>query len=188
MKKLACAVACTVFLGWAGIAAATPSPVGAFFTEDANYVQFDKNNKSYTWTFDLDNDPVFSAMQGPGYGQAIDINAEDTISKAWLSIFFYDDEKDKKAEEYATVKLDGKKYFQNMEIDSQMYSFAGIETLLTDHVLSVTVKRNSGDFGVCNVTLGGTYIDNSPVPEPTTMLLFGTGLAGLAAVGRRKKK
>nr|WP_321466169.1 PEP-CTERM sorting domain-containing protein [uncultured Desulfobulbus sp.] len=27
----------------------------------------------------------------------------------------------------------------------------------------------------------------SPIPEPTTMLLFGTGIAGLAAVGRGKK-
>ena len=47
-------------------------------------------------------------------------------------------------------------------------------------------------YAIDNLTfaydLDGYTPPNPSVPEPTTMLLFGTGLAGLAAVGRRRKK
>ena len=48
---------------------------------------------------------------------------------------------------------------------------------------SFTMKSTRFAFEVDNIAVG-----NSPVPEPATMLLFGTGLVGLAGSRIRKKK
>jgi len=48
-----------------------------------------------------------------------------------------------------------------------------------------TVTFLPGGFTNATNTLSGTI---TPVPEPTTMLLLGTGLAGIGAVARKRRK
>lgn len=67
----------------------------------------------------------------------------------------------------------------------------GVENYIVTAANKAKVKDQGNFFGIRVLNLfddDGNYRQDmlAPVPEPTTMLLFGTGLFGLAAFGRKK--
>jgi hypothetical protein len=160
-----------------------------------------------TWTDTIDWNPDQRVGFWGSFGYYHDISdgvdgfvgildgGNDIVNTYSLTVALYDDYDRRDQWELAYISQPGVlgDGFYNFNYSNQTYdwSIAGLIDINHDGTLNVSINSWWGDFNLDWSTLvargdNGTETGTAPVPEPSTILLMGTGILGLVAYGRKR--
>ena len=176
MKKILmflCAV--TLVFGMIGTASAIPYTD----TYDAGHLYMTSHlllqpDDSVSWTFDITNDGFNPVTQD--------------VTSASISLNFTDDGGRFDFGETADLDVGNNYFYWGVDTGDVSFTITSLMTLSDSGTIDCTLTAEAGDFYFNSAILSaeGTEPSSAPVPEPSTILLMGAGLLGLAGYNRKR--
>ncbi|WP_321492738.1 PEP-CTERM sorting domain-containing protein [uncultured Desulfobacter sp.] len=158
----------------------------------ATVLTFDENPANNSWGgtyqgFTMTNSGIYNYTNTPVSGDNFLINYNSRVGEFSYGSNFFFNGAYFSGSSAATVNVwgyssDSLVHSTQINVTQTMayfdFNWAGIDEIMWDPIDPTVVN-----VGIDNFTFNA---DQNPVPEPTTILLFGVGLLGLAGVNRRK--
>ena len=130
---------------------------------------------SVSWTFDITNDG-FNPLTQDVTSASISLNFRDDSGSWW------------DGGEIADLDVGDNYFYWGVDTGDISFAITSLMTLSSSGTIDCTLTAEIGDFYFNNATLSaeGTEPVPAPVPEPSTILLMGAGLLGLAGYNRKR--